>query len=248
MVEKSTFSTSTRMRGRNQMRWKAEWFSRSVWEVSFRRGNEQRETYNLVIRGAGIVPPGRLLHDPARDGLEVEEVVALLEEGHLLDALQPFYFVGRLLGLFLGHGRHVDAPEVLGLGQVLVEGVWGVDGLELFGRIFALVSVSYASRCLVLWEKGDVADSIFDNDLGSSRVFCACQSRVPLECRFAMRTWQEFGDVVCSPLLSVVSRCYSMRPGMRSGPAKRTCTMTQQSSALLCLATSAPVNSPILTC
>ena len=142
------------MRGRNQMRWKAEWFSRSVWEVSFRRGNEQRETYNLVIRGAGIVPPGRLLHDPARDGLEVEEVVALLEEGHLLDALQAFLLVGRLLDLFLGHRRHVDAAEVLGLGQVLVEGVWGVNGLELFGRIFALAGCQSSQPVLGLWKEG----------------------------------------------------------------------------------------------
>jgi hypothetical protein len=97
-----------------------------------------KSAYNLVVGGARVVPPGRLLHDAARDGLKVEQVVALLEEGHLLDALHPLSFLGRFLGLLLNYRRHVHRAQVFGLGQVLFERVWGVDRVELFCRIFAL--------------------------------------------------------------------------------------------------------------
>ena len=60
-----------------------------------------------------------------------------------------------------------------------------------------------------------------------------------------VRTWQEFGDVVCSPLDA--RRQSVLPPEMLPESRQRTCTMTQQSLAVLCLATSAPVKSFILT-
>lgn len=143
------------MRGRNQMRWKAEWFSRRVWRGcqlanSRVRTKGEEAAYNLIIGRTRVVPPGGLLHDPARNSLKVEQVVALLEQGHLFHALQAVLLLGRLLGLLPGDGGHVDGAEVLVPGQVLVEGVGRVDGLELLGRVLA---------------------GILDDDLGAAGVF-----------------------------------------------------------------------------
>lgn len=66
------------------------------------------------------------------------QVVALRKQGLLLDALQALGLVGVLLLRLLLDGAHVDGAEVLGGVEVLVEGVGGVDGLVLFGGIFAL--------------------------------------------------------------------------------------------------------------
>jgi hypothetical protein len=34
-------------------------------------------------------------------------------------------------------GAHINLTKVLGLVEVLVKGVWGVDGFELLGRVLA---------------------------------------------------------------------------------------------------------------
>jgi len=110
----------------------------------------EEAAYNLIIGRTRVVPPSGLLHDPARNSLKVEQVVALLEQGHLFHALQAVLLLGRLLGLLPGDGGHVDGAEVLVPGQVLVEGVGRVDGLELLGRVLA---------------------GILDDDLGAAGVF-----------------------------------------------------------------------------
>ena len=94
--------------------------------------------YNLIVRRRRVIPPGALLHDAARDGLKVQEVVALLEEGHLVDALEAGALVGGVLGFFRHDRGHVHRAEMLGLVEVFVEGVWRVDRVELFRGVFAL--------------------------------------------------------------------------------------------------------------
>ncbi len=99
----------------------------------------KKGAYDFVVGGARVVAPGRLLHDPTGDGLKVEQVVALRQQGLeliarlALNLLGVVVLVGRLLD-----GAHVDGAEVLGVVEVLVEGVGGMDGLEFFRRIFAL--------------------------------------------------------------------------------------------------------------
>lgn len=96
-------------------------------------------TYELIVRSAGVVSPRRLLHDLSGHGLKVHEVVASGERGHPLYALQTAGLLGVKRLFFLLHGAHVNLAEVLGLVQVLVQGVRRVDRLELLGRIFACV-------------------------------------------------------------------------------------------------------------
>jgi hypothetical protein len=65
----------------------------------------------------------------------------LRQQGLLGDALQALDLL-RVLLLFLHlDGVHVDGAQVLGGVEVLVEGVGRVDGVELFGGIFALCKV-----------------------------------------------------------------------------------------------------------
>jgi hypothetical protein len=94
-------------------------------------------TYDLVVCSAGVVRPGRLLHDLSGDSLKVHEVVACGERRHPLNTLQAIGLLGVESLLFLLHGAHVDLTEVLRLVQVLIEGVWGVNRVEFLGRIFA---------------------------------------------------------------------------------------------------------------
>jgi hypothetical protein len=56
--------------------------------------------------------------------------------------------------------------------EVLVEGIRRVDGLELFRRIFALRRCQLPGSCNREAE-AKRSNRIFDNDLASSRVFCA---------------------------------------------------------------------------
>lgn len=96
---------------------------------------------------------------------------------HALDALLPLN-LGRVFDLFLFlDRRHVHLAEVLGLVQVLVQGVWRMDRLVFRGGILACV---------------------LEDDARTSRVFCADQLRcpdyyVPPEC---LRTWQEFCYII----------------------------------------------------
>lgn len=80
---------------------------------------------DLVIGAGGVVGPGWAFHDLFCDGLEVDEVVALLKDGHVCDSLLACR-LSRVICLHFGlDGGHVDGAEVLGLVEVL----WG--GLAL---------------------------------------------------------------------------------------------------------------------
>lgn len=65
------------------------------------------------------------------------------QERLLLDALQTLGLSWILLLLLLLDGAHVDGAEMLGLVEVLVEGIRRMDGLVFFGGIFALGGVSW---------------------------------------------------------------------------------------------------------
>jgi hypothetical protein len=71
------------------------------------------------------------------NGLKVHEVVTGGKRGHPLYALQTTSLLRIKRLLFLLDSAHIDLAEVLGLVKVLVECVWGVDGVELLGRVFA---------------------------------------------------------------------------------------------------------------
>ena len=55
-----------------------------------------------------------------------------------MDALEAGALFGRVLGFFRDDRRHVHRAEVLGLVEVLVEGVGRVDRVEFFRGVFAL--------------------------------------------------------------------------------------------------------------
>lgn len=64
-------------------------------------------SYNLVVRRRRVVTPGRLFHDTACNGLEVHQVIALVERWHVTDAPLPILLV-RIDRLLLGsYRRHV---------------------------------------------------------------------------------------------------------------------------------------------
>lgn len=126
---------------------------------------EEGEAYNLIIRRTGVVGPSGLLHNPLGHSLKVKQVVALLEQGHLLNALQALLLLGVDLGL-LGHdGGHVDGAQVLVLGQVLLESVWGVDGIELLSSVLAGILEDNLHAAGVLGEElCDIVGLAVDND------------------------------------------------------------------------------------
>lgn len=121
------------------MRWNALWFSLRVCN-----GNQQpnwfsggRFPHDLVVGSTGVVSPSRLLHNSARYGLEVHQVVALGQQRLLIDPLQALHLLRVLLLCLYHHGSHVYRAHVLRLVEVLVQRVWRVDGVEFFRRIFA---------------------------------------------------------------------------------------------------------------
>nr|POF04100.1 hypothetical protein CFP56_21855 [Quercus suber] len=95
------------------------------------------DTHNLIVRAAGVVRPGRLLHHPSRHGLEIHEVVALLEDGHALDAFLPLQLLRVRRLLLLLDRVHVHLAQVLAPIEELVERVGRVDRLVLLRGIFA---------------------------------------------------------------------------------------------------------------
>lgn len=122
-------------------------------------------THNLVVGAAGIVGPGRLLHDVAGDGLKVHEVVALLEDGHALNALLARLLVRIELLLVLLDRVHVDLAQVLGLVEVLVERVGRVDGLKGLGGILAgILEDDLGAAGVLRQEFGHVVGTAMDND------------------------------------------------------------------------------------
>ena len=108
-------------------------------------------TYDLIVCTAGVVGPGGLLHDAASNGLKVHQVVAGGQRRHAVDALLALHLLG-IGGLFLlFDGGHVDFTKMLGLIEVFVKGVWGVDGVELLGRILAGILEDNLLATGVLW-------------------------------------------------------------------------------------------------
>lgn len=110
----------------------------------------------------------------SRDRLKVHQVVARGQRGHPLDALLTIrlFRVHRLLLLL--DGGHVDLAQVLGLVEVLVQGIGRVNRVKFLGRIFA---------------------GVFENDLLAAGMFYSgSAARGLVEPR--ERTWQELGDVV----------------------------------------------------
>lgn len=97
--------------------------------------------------------------------LKIHEIVALLENGHGVDALLALFFFGVELFLFLFYRLHVDLTKVEFRIEVLVERVWRVDGVELFGSIFASVLEYDLGAAWVLWQElGDIVCASVDNN------------------------------------------------------------------------------------
>jgi hypothetical protein len=135
------------------------------------KGGGESKTDNLVVRRAGIIPPRRLAHHPPRHGLKVHEVVALLQQRHLLDALLPLLLLRVRLRGFLQDGGHVDGAEVLGLVEVLLERVGWVDWLELFRGIFpGVLEYDLLATRVLRQEVRDVVGAAVHDD---PAVFCA---------------------------------------------------------------------------
>lgn len=97
----------------------------------------RRRTYNLIVCATGIVCPSRLLHDPSCHRLEIHQVEALVQNWHVFDPLLPLLLFWIICLLILLHCVHVHVAQVLVFRQVFVEGVGRMDGLVLFGCIFA---------------------------------------------------------------------------------------------------------------
>ena len=108
-----------------------------LWRVSTAASTAWRGTHDLVVCAARVVRPGGLLQDAARNGFKVHQVVALLQWGLRLDALLALLlvWVDRLVVLL--NSGHIDIAQVLGLVEVLIESVRGMDGLVSLGGIFA---------------------------------------------------------------------------------------------------------------
>lgn len=68
------------------------------------------------------------------------KVVALRQERLLLQSLHALNLIGVVCLALALNGGHVDWAKVLILGEVLVEGVWRVDGVIFLGGVLALVT------------------------------------------------------------------------------------------------------------
>ena len=121
----------------------------------------RRKTHNFVIRRTGVVSPSGLLHDPARHSLEVVKVVALRQERLLLLALLARNLI-RVIPLALTlDSRHVDGPEVLVLGEVLVKGIWGVNRLIFFCGVLALRGKVKSASLLEMAKAEDDYETVY---------------------------------------------------------------------------------------
>lgn len=102
--------------------------------------------YNLIISTTRVVGPRTLLHHPPRHGLEIHQVVTLLQNWHALNPALSFLLFGCLnLVLFLDCA-HVHFAQMLGFIEELIECVGWVDWLVFFCRVSALQAVN-----LLLW-------------------------------------------------------------------------------------------------
>jgi hypothetical protein len=138
---------------------------------------ERVRTYNFIVSAAGVVRPRGRLHDLPSYSFKVEQVVALRERRHVLDALLALQFERILDLLVVLDSRHVDVAEVLGDIEVLVQRVRGVDGLECLGGVFA---------------------GVFQDDFLAAGVFFVLAQPFCIALhRISQRTWQEFGDIIC---------------------------------------------------
>ena len=124
-----------------------------------------RETYDLVVGTTGVVCPCRLLHDLARDGLKIHQVVALLQNRHARNALLPRFLIWiNLLCLFLD-GVHVHLAQVLGLVEILVERVGRVDWLKCLGAVLAsILQDNLLASGMLRQELGDIVGAAVDDD------------------------------------------------------------------------------------
>ena len=108
----------------------------SCWSVAG-RVVRYGASHDFVIGTTRVVGPSSLLHDSSGHSLEVHQVVALLKDGHALDSFLSLGLIWVFLLGFLLDSVHVDLAQVLALVEKLVQRVRRVDGLVLFGGIFA---------------------------------------------------------------------------------------------------------------
>jgi len=89
----------------------------------------------------------------------------LLENGHALNPLLSLGLCGVKGLLLLFDGAHVHLAQVLAVVEELVEGVWGVDGLVLLGRILAgILEDDLGSTGVLGKELGHVVGTAVDDD------------------------------------------------------------------------------------
>lgn len=105
--------------------------------VSIHHTHQPGQTYNLIISTTAVVCPSRLLHDPSRHGLEIHQVVALLQDRHPLDPLLSLCLIWVVLLLLLLDSTHIDISQMLRLVKELVERVRRVDRLIGLGCVLA---------------------------------------------------------------------------------------------------------------
>jgi hypothetical protein len=136
-------STSSRIRGRNQILWKAEWFSRRVCRIASQwletNKTKMLDTHNFIISTTRVISPGSFLHHLFGHRLKVHQIVALFQNRHHFHPLHPLNLI-RILGLLLLlYSLHVHFAQVLALIEELVQSVGRVDGLVLFRSVLASV-------------------------------------------------------------------------------------------------------------
>jgi len=124
-----------------------------------------RETYDLIVGTTRVVCPCRLLHDLARDGLKVHQVVALLQNGHARNALLPRFLIRIDLLRFFLDGIHVHLAQVLGLVEILVERVGRVDWLKCLGAVLAsILQDNFLTSGMLRQKLGDIVGAAVDDD------------------------------------------------------------------------------------
>jgi hypothetical protein len=146
--------TLCNIRGRNQILWYAEWFSRIVCDFISRAGNVVRGTaYYFIVCTTGVVCPSCPLHHPPSDGFEIHQIKALIQDGHILDALLSLGLVWIFILLFLLDSAHIHLAQMLALVKVFVQRVWRVDRLVFFCSIFASILQDDFRPTWVFWEE-----------------------------------------------------------------------------------------------
>src|SRR5215469_1718999 len=144
---------------------------------------------DLVICARGVVCPCCLLHNFPRNSLKVHHVVALLKNGHSLDACLSFCFLWIRHSFLLLNSIHVHLAHVLALIEVLVQGIWRVDRVELVCGIFAsILEDDLGAAGMLRKEFGYIISTTVDDDpAGIARVvLCDLLAREFLSLRFVL--------------------------------------------------------------